>query len=723
MADKSTIHLNTSSDDPDEMIPEANTVRLDTNATPVTDKGTVRLPQQPTPGVAFPSGTIRLQPDQATGENFNSFRQNQILGTVYDLKNGQYTVVKIISEGKTGEANIYLVENQQKETFILKKYKHDIPVKQEVLNTVKNIDHPHVIHLFDYGTLDGSFYELMEYAEGGVVSDRAPIRDPEDLRTIISQTASALDHCHKKQMVHRDIKPDNLFLKDKKGIHILIADFGISSLVDAVAERKVTTQALTFDYAAPELLILSGANDNRTIIGPPVDYYSLGLTLMSLWMGHTWCDGMSPFETSQMIARGYVEPPNDMPEDIAHAVRGLLVRDEAERWGYDEIQRWLNGENVPVATVSVQQENELKPFEFIKDRGEILTAKTPDEMANLIYRFREQGIKHLYRNNIAEWIRPLSGILATELEDTLEIYPKEKRLENYGILKAFYLLSSQKTFLDRKWQLHSLKDCKGIDDAMDIIGNTIEDQNSAEEYLRSDDLKLFFTAFDQSAEYQQIKKNIIESYENKTFSAQKAANKLILFLQKGDTLRINGKDFRSFSELTAAPVETQKMLAKEIHKTDSKFLCWLEEMYLKRDSRDISESNVTELLELIKQMPWLKKYDEELCTRLNQQDEEGYTDLMKMAKFGELDACKELVENGAEVSYRDTKGHTAFSVAALAQQIDVMDYLLSCGTDKNPENADDEPLIHELAREDCKQSLSFLIQKGVDADCRRKKDD
>ena len=101
----------------------------------------------------------------------------------------------------------------------------------------------------------------MDYAEGGMLQQHLPIKDVSRLKKIIGEIVNAYKFCHAKGIIHKDIKPENLYFKNADGTDIVIGDFGISSLLDGGTSRHLTTQSLTVGYAAPEMY---GIPDQKT---------------------------------------------------------------------------------------------------------------------------------------------------------------------------------------------------------------------------------------------------------------------------------------------------------------------------------------------------------------------------------------------------------------------------------------------------------------------------
>jgi hypothetical protein len=161
------------------------------------------------------------------------------------------------------------------------------------------IRHPNIVEIYDYGTLpDGAPYIAMEYLDGETLADRlarAPITLGEALDVLV-QAASALGAAHGKEVLHRDLKPDNLFLvNDPAGrIRVKIVDFGIAKLQNDLTEvsHRTRTGALigTPLYMSPEQCL--GAKD----IGPPSDLYALGVIAYEILCGR------APFEADAVGA-------------------------------------------------------------------------------------------------------------------------------------------------------------------------------------------------------------------------------------------------------------------------------------------------------------------------------------------------------------------------------------------------------------------------------------
>ena len=96
------------------------------------------------------------------------------------------------------------------------------------ITTTADLQHPHILPLFDSGTADGFLYYVMPYIDGETVRSRIDRGDPaavDDAVRITTEVAGALDYAHHQGVIHRDIKPENILLHDGSA---MVADFGIA---------------------------------------------------------------------------------------------------------------------------------------------------------------------------------------------------------------------------------------------------------------------------------------------------------------------------------------------------------------------------------------------------------------------------------------------------------------------------------------------------------------
>lgn len=190
--------------------------------------------------------------------------------------------------------------------------------------------HPHVVTVFDADlTPDGMPYIVMEYCDRGSLAARLKIAGPLSLAEALAtgaKLAGALQAAHAAEIVHRDVKPQNI-LVNRHGQPAL-ADFGIAAFARA-GTFAATTGALTIDHAPPEVL----ERNTVTVAG---DVYSLASTVCMLLAGQApyHADPGTPFaEQLLRVLRGPVPdlPRDGIPARVSEVLRRAMAPDPADR--------------------------------------------------------------------------------------------------------------------------------------------------------------------------------------------------------------------------------------------------------------------------------------------------------------------------------------------------------------------------------------------------------
>ncbi|HTJ24411.1 MAG TPA: protein kinase [Gemmatimonadaceae bacterium] len=201
------------------------------------------------------------------------------------------------------------------------------------IETTANLRHPHILPLYDSGSVDGFLYYVMPLVEGESLRDRLtrekqlPIADA--LR-IAREVADALSYAHARGVVHRDIKPENILLE---GGHAVVADFGIARAFSAAGGERITQTGMSVGtplYMSPEQSVGDGELDGRS------DLYSLACVLYEM------LGGQAPFTgpTAESIVRQRLvtdAPPITnlrpaVPAVVADALQRALARNPADRF-------------------------------------------------------------------------------------------------------------------------------------------------------------------------------------------------------------------------------------------------------------------------------------------------------------------------------------------------------------------------------------------------------
>src|SRR5260221_7119897 len=231
-----------------------------------------------------------------------------------DLVGGKYRIVRLIGEG--GMGSVYEAHHEHLGSSFALKFLHpDLAERQGLVarflqeaRVSAAIRSPYVTQVVDVDqTPDGAAYIVMELLVGESLEKRlergAPLPTPEALDIGI-QILSALEAAHAHGVVHRDLKPDNVWLTPRP--HVKLLDFGIAKLKASTEFRQVSTRPGSMmgtpAYMAPEQAISADQVDHRA------DLYSFGIILYEMLSGARPVDAEEPAEILEKLMRGEVRP-------------------------------------------------------------------------------------------------------------------------------------------------------------------------------------------------------------------------------------------------------------------------------------------------------------------------------------------------------------------------------------------------------------------------------
>ena len=197
-----------------------------------------------------------------------------------------------------------------------------------------NLQHPHILPLFDSGEADAFLFYVMPFVEGESLRDRLnrekqlPVADA--IR-IASEVASALDYAHRHGVIHRDIKPENILLHDGRA---LVADFGIALAASKAGGTRMTETGMSL--GTPHYMCPEQAMGEREITARS-DVYALGAVLYEMLTGDPPFTGPT---AQAIVARVVTEAPRPLlpqrhtiPPQVEAAVLTALEKLPADRFG------------------------------------------------------------------------------------------------------------------------------------------------------------------------------------------------------------------------------------------------------------------------------------------------------------------------------------------------------------------------------------------------------
>ncbi len=196
-----------------------------------------------------------------------------------------------------------------------------------------NLQHPNILPLLDSGTMDGIVFSVMPFVEGESLRDRLikigrlPV---EEALLYAREMAEALDYAHRRGIVHRDVKPENILLGDGQAV---LTDFGIARAQKLGADVTLTGAGVpvgTPAYMSPEQVRSRDPADGRS------DVYSLGCTLYEMLAGRPPFEGASVHEVLSMHVEQ--DPPPlerrrpELPDRVVAIVKKAMAKRPSERY-------------------------------------------------------------------------------------------------------------------------------------------------------------------------------------------------------------------------------------------------------------------------------------------------------------------------------------------------------------------------------------------------------
>ncbi|XP_020772988.1 MAP/microtubule affinity-regulating kinase 3a isoform X13 [Boleophthalmus pectinirostris] len=308
---------------------------------------------------------------------------------------GNFAKVKLARHILTGrEVAIKIIDKTQLNPNSLQKLFREVRI-------MKILNHPNIVKLFEVIETERTLYLVMEYASGGEVFDYLVAHGrmkEKEARAKFRQIVSAVQYCHQKHIVHRDLKAENLLLD--ADMNIKIADFGFSN--EFTMGNKLDTFCGSPPYAAPELF------QGKKYDGPEVDVWSLGVILYTLVSGSLPFDGQNLKELRERVLRGKYRIPFYMSTDCENLLKRFLVLNPGKRGTLEQIMkdRWIN---------SGFEDDELKPY--TEPELDITDQKRIDVMVGMGYNLdeiQESLAKMKYDEITATYL--LLGRKASEME-------------------------------------------------------------------------------------------------------------------------------------------------------------------------------------------------------------------------------------------------------------------------------------------------------------------
>jgi len=236
--------------------------------------------------------------------------------------NGQYTVIEHIGRG--GMADVWSARDMRLRRLVaiktiargLSSEIDPVALFEREARTIAQMEHPHILPIYDFGEYEGSLYIAMRYMTGGSLEDvlQRGAMAPADALRMGQSVAQAMDYAHSNKVVHLDLKPPNILLDSQQMPYL--ADFGLATALDPEGRARNPGSG-TLLYMAPEQL-------TADVIDRRADIYSFCIMLFHMFTGQLPFEGTSPLAIRQLQHKDELPPVEHFDPDLPPTLTDIL---------------------------------------------------------------------------------------------------------------------------------------------------------------------------------------------------------------------------------------------------------------------------------------------------------------------------------------------------------------------------------------------------------------
>jgi hypothetical protein len=285
---------------------------------------------------------------------------------------GKYRIVEQLGRG--GMAEVYKAYHPSLDRYVAIKLMHSFLAGEEGFvdrfrreaRSVARLRHPNIVQMHDFDAEGDVTYMVMEFLEGPSLKHKLSELETQgewltlqEAVRIIRDVGEALDYAHRREMVHRDVKPANIMLTADGGA--ILTDFGIVKMLSADTQLTASGAMIgTPAYMAPEQS-MGAAGDDRA------DIYSLGIVLYQLATGRLPYDADTPMAIVLKHLNAPLPIPStlnpDLPEGVERVILKALAKDPDDRYQsvremLDHLDQAMRGGTVPAVDPSITMANQ-----------------------------------------------------------------------------------------------------------------------------------------------------------------------------------------------------------------------------------------------------------------------------------------------------------------------------------------------------------------------------
>jgi serine/threonine protein kinase len=247
---------------------------------------------------------------------------------------GPTRLISLISN-HSAESDVWVGERATGERVAVKIYRYGRIPGLVAKSQKCALNHPNLVPVIEAGEVQGRYFEISPFISGGTLADFLQRRgrlSEEEVEVILNQLSEVIHYLHSRHVLHRDIKPGNIFILQESPLQVALADFGTARL--GAYQTMLTGSVGTVAYSSPEAV--------TGIQSEAADYWSLGTVLLEALTGRRPLEGLDVKQQLYRVASGKIEIPEALPARWQALFAGLLRADYTERWRKQEVEHWQN---------------------------------------------------------------------------------------------------------------------------------------------------------------------------------------------------------------------------------------------------------------------------------------------------------------------------------------------------------------------------------------------
>ncbi len=318
--------------------------------------------------------------------------------------NDRYEIVQFVGQG--GMAKVYLgFDKVLNRDVAIKVLQEEFTDNEQFLNKFKReaqaagkLSHPHIVNIYDTGIDHNIYYIVMEYVDGGTLKDYINAKGKLSYRESINYAlaiASALSQAHKNNIIHRDVKPQNILLTRAKRLP-KVADFGIARAITSSTMTMVDETMGSVHYLSPEQA-RGGYLDARS------DLYSLGILLYEMVTGKLPFDSDSPVAVALMQIQEDIVPLREIdpnaPKGLEVIIQNLTAKSPNDRYQdaaslIEDLKKVRSDFNAHINRIGMEDTSPTERIPIIRDEEiEQVPKRVPLENTDDYDKLREDEVE------------------------------------------------------------------------------------------------------------------------------------------------------------------------------------------------------------------------------------------------------------------------------------------------------------------------------------------